>query len=89
MKTRLIRSAIPIYIAAAIWLLYGLALPLYKLPHILMAAGLSVVAYLVAGKFFPGRRVETPLSTGDSQTDQELQTSLADLEKLRQAYESH
>ena len=85
MKTRLIRSAIPIYIAAAIWLLYGLALPLYKLPHILMAAGLSVVAYLVAGKFFPGRRVETPLSTGDSQTDQELQASLADLEKLRQA----
>lgn len=85
MKTRLIRSAIPIYIAAAIWLLYGLALPLYKLPHILMAAGLSVVAYLVAGKFFPGRRVETSLSTGDSQTDQELQTSLADLEKLRQA----
>lgn len=85
MKTRLIRSAIPIYIAAAVWILYGLALPLYKLSHILMAAGLSVVAYLVAGKFFPGRRVEEALSTGDNQIDEELQSNLDDLKKLRQA----
>ena len=87
MKTRTIRSAIPIYIAAAAWLLYGLALPLYSVPHILMAAGLSVVCYLVAGKFFPGRVVEAELESGDRGLDQELRDSRAELDKLRGAAE--
>ena len=56
-KTR-IPSAIPIYVAAGIWLLYGMVLPLYQAEHLLMAAGLSVVAFLAAGKFFPGRAVD-------------------------------
>lgn len=85
MKTRLIRSAVPIYIAAAVWILYGLALPLYKLSHILMAAGLSAVAYLVAGKFFPGRRVEEDLKTGDSKIDQELKANMENLARLKEA----
>lgn len=85
MKTRLIRSAVPIYIAAAVWILYGLVLPLYKISHILMAAGISVVAYLVAGRFFPGRKVEEELTTGDSQIDRELSENMENLKKLREA----
>ena len=85
MKTRLIRSAVPVYFAAAVWLLYGLALPLYKLSHILMAAGLSVVAYLVAGKFFPGRRVELELKTGDGEIDRELAANRENLAQLKAA----
>lgn len=87
MKTRLIRSAIPIYIAAAVWILYGLALPLYKLPHILMAIGLSAVAYLVAGKFFPGRRVEEAAATGDRAIDAEIAGNMEHLKKLRETNE--
>lgn len=83
MKTKVIRSAIPIYIAGVVWVLYGLALPLYKLTHILMATSLSVVAYLVASKFFPGRTVEAELVSGDSEIDAELKASMADLAKLR------
>ncbi len=85
MKTKTIRSAIPIYIAALVWILYGLALPLYKVSHILMAAGLSVVAFLVAGKFFPGRVVEADLDAGDDEINRELKDSRAELEKIRAA----
>ena len=88
MKTKLIRSAIPIYIAAAMWILYGLVLPLYKVQHIAMAAGLSIAAYLVAGRFFPGRTVEADLDSGDSQINQELKNSRLELEKITAAGKS-
>ena len=55
MKKKRIPSAIPIYIAAGIWLLYGMVLPLYQAAHLLMATGLSVAGYMAAGKFFPGK----------------------------------
>lgn len=84
MKTKRIPSAIPIYIAAATWILYGLALPLYKVSHILMAAGLSIVALLVSGKFFPGRTVEMDLDSGDSQINRELKESREELGKIRE-----
>ena len=37
MKKRLIRSAVPIYLAALVWILSGLLLPMYKLSSILLA----------------------------------------------------
>ena len=73
MKTKHIPSAIPIYIAALVWILYGLALPLFEIAHILMAAGLSVVAYLAAGKFIPGRTVEVAPPSGDAEIDAQLE----------------
>ena len=62
-----------------------MALPLYKVSHILMAAGLSIVAYLVAGKFFPGRSVEADLISGDDAIDRELKNSRLELEKISAA----
>ncbi|MDO4547939.1 MAG: 5-bromo-4-chloroindolyl phosphate hydrolysis family protein [Clostridia bacterium] len=85
MKTRLIKSAIPIYIAAGVWIIYGLALPLYRLTHILTAAALSIAAYFISARFFPGRKVEADLASGDSKLDQELKGNMNDLDKLRQA----
>lgn len=85
MKTKLIRSAIPIYLAAGVWILYGLVQPLYKIPNILMAAGLSVVAYLVGGHFFRGRQVEVELTTGDEKIDQDLRENMEHLKKLKEA----
>ena len=85
MKTKVIRSAIPIYIAAAVWILYGLALPLYKLTHILMATGLSVVAYLVSGKFFVGETVEVAPTSANAAVDRQIRDALAQLETLKSA----
>lgn len=87
MKTRLIRSAIPIYIAASVWILYGLVQPLYKIPNILMATGLSLVAYMVAGRFFPGRQVEAELTSGDEKIDGDIRENMENLRKLKEAGE--
>ena len=58
MKTVRIKSAIPLYLAALIWLLFGLFAPIYELLFIIIAACVSVAVYLVASVFFPGRTVE-------------------------------
>ena len=55
MKTKRIKSAIPIYLAAFIWLLVGLFSPIYKVVFIVIAACVSFAAYLVASAFLPGR----------------------------------
>lgn len=85
--TKKIRSAIPIYMAAAIWLIYGLFLPLYTLPHILCCAAVSVVAYIVGCYIFPARvvKVEKKITTGDPDLDKQLEASRALLMKLRAA----
>lgn len=85
MKTKLIKSAIPIYIAAGVWVIYGMVLPLYQLQHLLMAAGLSVVAYLAGAKFFPGRKVEIVPTSGDAAVDAQLKQCREDLLKIKQA----
>ncbi|MBR2571027.1 MAG: 5-bromo-4-chloroindolyl phosphate hydrolysis family protein [Clostridia bacterium] len=87
MKTRVIKSAWPIYIAAAVWLVYGMVLPIYKWQHILFAAVLSVVAYFAGSKFFPGRTVEVEeeMKTGNGEIDRELNSCADDLAKLREA----
>ena len=85
MKEKLIRSAIPIYIAAAVWVLYGMVLPLYQIAHLLMAAGLSVVGYLAGTKFFPGRKVKIEATSGDAAVDAQLTQCRADLKSIQAA----
>ncbi len=58
MKTKIIPSAIPIYIAAAVWVIFGLFGHLYELSNILLAIALSLAAFFVSRKFLPGRTVE-------------------------------
>lgn len=85
--TKKIRSAIPIYMAAAIWLIYGLFLPLYTLRHILCCAAISVVAYIAGCYIFPSRvvKVEKKITTGDPDLDKQLEASRALLMKLHAA----
>ena len=42
------KSAIPFYAAAAVWVIYALALPLYAPMHYALAAGASLAAFFVA-----------------------------------------
>ena len=54
------RSPAPLYCAAAVWLGWGLLLPLYRLPHILAAATLSAVAGLIGKSLFPDKTYDLP-----------------------------
>ena len=87
MKKVHIKSAIPIYIAAAIWLLAGLVFPklLMKLPGLLLTAALSVGGYFAGSVLFPGREVEQKIVTGDAAVDQEIELARQRLENLRKA----
>jgi len=87
MKKVHIKSAIPIYLAAALWLIVGLIAPkfLMKLPGLLVTAALSVAAYFVGSKLFPGREVEQQITTGDAAVDREIATARERLENLRKA----
>lgn len=87
MKTKRIPSAIPIYLAALVWVIFGLFGHLYEFSNILLAIGLSLVTYLVAGKFLPGRTVEyeEAFSTGDRAVDERLAASAEALKRLREA----
>lgn len=90
MKKVHIKSAIPIYIAAAVWLVVGLVFPklLMKLPGLLVTAALSVGAYFGGSVLFPGREVEEKITTGDAAVDREIEVARQRLENLRKANEA-
>jgi len=89
MKKVHIKSAVPIYIAAAVWLITGLIFPgmLLKLPTLILVAIISAGAGFVSRVFFPGRTVEVreKISTGDAVLDAEIEKGRVRLENLRNA----
>ncbi|MDE6107930.1 MAG: 5-bromo-4-chloroindolyl phosphate hydrolysis family protein, partial [Oscillospiraceae bacterium] len=54
------KSPAPLYLGAAVWLLWGWFLPLYRLSDILLAAGVSFGAIAVGKLIFPNQTYETP-----------------------------
>ena len=64
------KSPVPIYAVGAVWLVFGLFLPFYKLTHFLAAAALSIAAYLVAKKLCPDKvtLIPDPVPEPESQT---------------------
>ena len=87
MKTIRIKSAIPVYAAALVWLLFGLFSPIYRWKYILLAAGVSVVIYIIASIVFPGRKeqVEEKPNSGDSEIDLQIEEGRRRLHSLRAA----
>ena len=87
MKTIKIKSAIPLYLAALIWILFGLFAPIYELLFIIIAACVSVAVYLVASVFFPGRTVEIDAKpdSGDEAVNAQIAEGRAALHNLREA----
>ena len=92
MKKVHIKSAIPIYFAAAVWLLAGLIFPrfLLKLSGVLAVATLSAVAGIVALRFFPGREIEVEerVQTGDADLDADIAEGKERLNRLHAANEA-
>ncbi len=89
MKKKIIKSAIPIYGAAAVWLLLGLICPrmLLKLWFVLIAGALSCVAYLGLSRVFKGREVEVreAARSGDKEIDAMIEEGRRKLDNLRAA----
>lgn len=54
------KSPAPLYIGAAVWVLWGCFLPLYRLSDILLCAGASLLALAVGKAVFPDQSYETP-----------------------------
>ena len=82
------KSPIPIYGIAAVWLIYCLFFPLYKLIHFIILAVLSVAAYFILSKIFPGtvEYVEEPVSTGLPDHDALLgegKTAVSEMKRIR------
>jgi hypothetical protein len=68
------RSAVPLYAAAAVWALWCLFLPLYRLWHFMALIVFTSAVGLVFGRIFPGSTeyIEVPLkpvTTGDEKRD--------------------
>ena len=76
MKKIIHKSTIPLYAAAATWLLYALLFPLYKLPHYLLAAGAAAVVGVVARLLCPNTVEEVPeepKTTGNPELDKMIE----------------
>ncbi len=86
-KTRIVPSALPIYLCAAVWLIFGLIHPIYKLGPLLICAALSVAAYFVGLKLFPGRKEEYEAApdSGDAEVNRQITEGLEAMRKLREA----
>ena len=91
-KTVKVPSAIPLYGTAAVWIVYCLVFPLYKLSHFLILIILSVCAFFGLRALFSGKTEEVEVSepapepTGDPETDELLaegDRAVKELERLR------
>ena len=90
------RSPVPVYGAAAVWLIWGLFLPLYTLLHFLLAAAVSVAVFLVVKRVCPNRTIllpdpePEPEPTGNPEIDAlvaERDRALAEMRRLNDAIE--
>ena len=84
-----VKSALPIWAAAAVWLLAALILPMYTPLHLVIAAALSAGAALLVKKIVPKetRLVEIPFYTGNHDLDETVRAINTSLSHLRAAGE--
>ena len=88
------KSTVPIYAIGICWLLWALLLPLAKVWHFVLAAGVSVGVFFLAKKIFRGKweleelpkpEPKAPASSGNPVIDQMVRDGTLYLRKLREA----
>ena len=87
------KSSLPFYLCAAVWIVYALALPLYRWYDYLIVLVVSGTVFFLSEKLIPPRKVylpveEKPLETGDAATDELLRSGRSYLQALRRADEN-
>jgi len=87
MTKKHIRSALPLYCAAAVWLIAGLVLPIYKLWAIIVTLAVSVAASILLHKVFPGRDIEVQrrADSGNADVNRQIEDGRAILRRIREA----
>ena len=90
MSKKHIKSALPLYCAAAIWLVMGLVLPIYKLWAIVVTLALSVAAAILLHKVFPGRDIEIQkkADSGNEEVNRQIEEGRATIRRLHEANEA-
>lgn len=88
MKQKHQPSAIPLFAAAGVWVVYALLFPLYRMGHFLIPAALSVGAFLLARRLCPGKTytVEVPEpapDTGNAALDEAIRQGREGIASLR------
>ena len=86
MKKIVKKSAIPLYAVAVTWVLYALLVPLYRLPHFLLAIAATAVVGIVARLFCKDvveEVEEEPVSTGNEELDKMLAEGKAAIEEMK------
>lgn len=75
MKKVRLKSALPLYGTAALWLLMGVLTPIYKLWAIFLTLALSAAGYVALSKLFPGRtvEVESRAASGDEAVNRQIE----------------
>lgn len=89
MRQITVKSAVPIYAAAAVWLLCAFVFPFYKLLHFLIAAAVSVALYFILAKVCPTKTIqvqepERPVETGSPAADAIIREGRQTLKTLAQ-----
>ena len=87
MRTVKIPSALPIYLAALVWVIYGICAPMYAMTHIIICAVLSAAAYVAGKQVFRGRsiQVEAEPDSGDMELNRQIKEGRLALKALREA----
>lgn len=87
MKKVRIKSAVPIYLSAAIWLLMGCIAPgmLLKIPTLLLTAAISCAAYFAGSKLFPGKEIEVreKADSGNEEINLQIEEGRNSLDRIR------
>ncbi len=87
------KSVVPIYVVAAVCLLYALFFDLYKLWNFILLAVVLVFVYLIASKLFPGKKiiVEVPAeeqTTGNPEVDAVVREGKTAMKEMGRLYSS-
>lgn len=83
------RSALPIWAAAGVWLIAALILPMYNILHLAGIGLVSLGAALLVKKILPKetKLVEIPVNTGNHDLDETVKSISAALSDLKSAAE--
>ena len=84
------RPVLPIYLAALVWPIMALVLPIYTLGGLVLTAAVSAGAYFAGTKLCPTRVVRTyvPYATGSEDVDAMLNGIAANLDALHKLNEA-
>lgn len=94
-----VRPMAQFYAFAAVWLIWGLFLPLYNFLHFALLIVISVAAGFAFAKLFPGKTIyievpdpePEPVTTGDTEADaliSEGEVAIAEMRRLEKAIDS-